>query len=270
VWTWTWRLRSVIIQALLQKNNINRGSVQTGDHCGIKDYNWYAIPAANPENVKLDDYAGHEYDGRYHYHGDNEALSFLRAADVFNQYGSPVVGFAPDGFPIYGHYFYDENITAVRKALSGWQIKVDFENGRTPLEGAAFPPPPIETHDLGIFVEDWEFVEDSGDLDECNGMTDAFGNYGYYYTEKYPYGPLCTYGTPDDSFTKDQCQYNPGNNACTDNAFAFVVSSSHVEHGHGHEHEEDDNIPPTNAAQAYSSESVAVIAAIGVVVLSVV
>lgn len=248
----------------------NHISLGTGNSkCGIKDYHWYAIPAANPDNVALDEYAGHPYQGRYHYHGDNEALSFLKAADVFSDYGSPVVGFAPDGFPIYGHYFYDEDINDVRKAKSGWQIKKDFKNGRTPLSGASFDPPPIETHKLGIFVEDWEYDESDenpGDLDECNGMTDAFGNYGYYYTETYPYGPKCTFGTPDPSFTKEGCEYNSGDNGCI-NKFAFVMASGQVEHGH--EHGVSNKLVTAGAAQSVKSVSVVVIAATGVIVMSV-
>merc|ERR1711935_215847 len=104
---------------------------------------------------------------------DSESLSFLRAADNVGEYGSPVIGFAQDGFPIYGHYFYDQDNNEVRMAESSWQIKEDFLNGREKPSGAAFNPPPISTHDLGIFVEDWEYVENSGDLDECNGMIDA-------------------------------------------------------------------------------------------------
>jgi len=61
-----------------------------------------------------------------------------------------------------------------------------------------------------MFVEDWYFQAGSGDLDECNGMTDAYGNYGYYYTEEYPYGPLCSFGTPDSSFIKPSSEYNNG------------------------------------------------------------
>jgi len=244
-------------------NNISLGT--GSDKCGIKDYHWYAIPAANPENVKLDEFSGHPYKGRYHYHGDNEALSFLKAADITTEYGSPVVGWAPDGFPLYGHYFYDKDNNEVRKVKSGWQIKVAFKNGREKPSGATFDPPPINTHKLGIFVEDWEYVANSGDLDECNGMTDAFGNYAYYWTETYPYGPRCTFGAPHVSFTKEGCEYNSGNSGC--NKFSFVVSNSNAEHGH--EHEMSGTAVTGGAAQAISSVSVVAIAATGVAVIGV-
>ena len=85
--------------------------------CGLQA-DWYAVPAANPESVVLDEYTGHSYNGRYHYHGDNEALSFLDFNELRNIYGSPVIDFTPDGFPIYEHYFYDESSCNVRKATS--------------------------------------------------------------------------------------------------------------------------------------------------------
>jgi len=245
-------------------NNISLG--KGDDKCGIKDYHWYAVPAENPLSVQLDAFAGHPYNGRYHYHGDNDALSFLNAAGNVGIYGSPVVGFAPDGFPIYGHYFYDASDGEVKKANSSWKTKDAYKNGRTALAGATFPPPDTKTHKLGMFVEDYEYVENHGDLDECNGMTDAFGNYGYYYTEIYPYGPRCTFGTPDDSFTKDGCEYNPDGNACK-NRFAFVVSNSNMEHGH--EHGTNSILAITGAAEAASSISVVAITATVVAVVGV-
>ena len=44
--------------------------------CGLFA-DWYAVPAANPDYVTLDEFTGHPFDGRYHYHGDNISLSNL-------------------------------------------------------------------------------------------------------------------------------------------------------------------------------------------------
>merc|ERR1711982_279668 len=72
-------------------------------------------------------------------------------------------------------------------------------------------------------------------------ITDAFGNYGYYYTEEYPYGPMCTYGEPDDSFIKESCEFNTGGNPCRQ--FSFITYSKqgdhNHDHGHGHKHENE-------------------------------
>ena len=57
----------------------------------------------------------------------------------------------------------------------------------------------------GTFREDWEYVVDSGDLDECNGRFGGTpehpaGIYHYYITDDYPYVPRCVFGTPDGTF----------------------------------------------------------------------
>ena len=186
-------------------------SLGTREQCGLFA-DWYAVPAANPDYVTLDEYTGHPFDGRYHYHGDNHGLSNVEenndipsASLPLDASGSPVIGFAPDGFPIYGHYFYDTTTQGLRKAQSSWQtLTLERE---APL-GSTDPVPSITTHERGLFVADWQYVAASGDLDECNGMVDAYGNYGYYYTETYPYGPLCSFAIPDSSFIKSNTEYS--------------------------------------------------------------
>lgn len=187
----------------------------TRDQCGLFA-DWYAVPAANPDYVVLDAFTGHPFDGRYHYHGDNESLSNLEEGDLENPpssivdpSGSPVIGFAPDGFPIYGHYFYDTQNNVLRKAKSSW---ITYTSERVAPAGSNDPVPPIATHERGIFVEDWYYQEGLGDLDECNGMVDAYGNYGYYYTQGYPYGPLCSFGVVDESFVQVNAAYEAGTN----------------------------------------------------------
>ena len=77
-----------------------------------------------------------------------------------------LVGYAWDGFPIY---------TGIDQYTSSWQLT-----------------------DESLFASDtWaahSYVEGSGDLDECNGLTDADGNYAYYTTEGFPYIMGCFAG----------------------------------------------------------------------------
>ena len=59
--------------------------------------------------------------------------------------------------------------------------------------------PSAGTFPLGTFAQDWEYVEGSGDLDECNGrvgVTPEFpdGIYHYYATDSYPYLQRCVKG----------------------------------------------------------------------------
>jgi len=77
-----------------------------------------------------------------------------------------LLGYAFDGYPIYtGNDFY----------TSSWELT-----------------------DESLFATDtWAahtYVEGSGDLDECNGLTDDAGNYAYYTTDTFPYVLGCYTG----------------------------------------------------------------------------
>ena len=130
-------------------------------------------------------------DGTYHYHGNPLAM-FLQKSSV----ASPVIGFAADGFPIYGSYF-DDNGT-VRKAKSSYVLK---SGTRTDIVYSGKTYAPGGVYD-GKYVDDFEYDSTSGgDLDECNGMI-IDGQYGYYVTDSYPWVLNCFKGEPDSSFNK--------------------------------------------------------------------
>lgn len=149
---------------------------------------WLLDPLGEGNNFGTDIHNAHvQPDGTYHYHGNPNALF----DDNPGPNGSPVIGFAADGFPIYGSYFSDIGTGAVRKALSGYTLKA----GARP-NGANDPGGNYD----GMYVDDWEFA-DSGDLDICNGMTVA-GQYGYYVTDSYPWVLGCLVGTANASFIK--------------------------------------------------------------------
>jgi hypothetical protein len=125
--------------------------------------------------------------GLYHYHGNPMALFDPAATTV-----SPVIGFAADGFPIYGPYYRDDSTGEVRRATSGYTLK----SGERPARSSSSPGGAYD----GTYIEDYEFTG-AGTLDECNGMT-VDGQYGYYVTETYPYVMGCFSGTPDLTFYK--------------------------------------------------------------------
>ena len=57
----------------------------------------------------------------------------------------------------------------------------------------------------GKYVQDYEYVSGSGDLDECNGRTGVTpefpgGTYHYVITQSFPGIPRCLRGTPDGTF----------------------------------------------------------------------
>jgi hypothetical protein len=124
-------------------------------------------------------------DGTYHYHGNPKALFDQNAISE-----SPVIGFAADGFPIFGSYIDDNG--KIRAVTSSFQLL----SGPRPSSA----DDPGGTYD-GTFVDDHEYVSGSGDLDECNGMM-RDGSYGYYVTDAYPWVLACFKGTPDSSFDK--------------------------------------------------------------------
>ena len=145
---------------------------------------WRYDPMAPTAGFGTDAHHAHtQPDGRYHYHGDPLAM-----------YGdgsepSPVIGYAADGFPIYGPYFDDAG--TVRAAVSGYTLRSGARPSGTGESGGEYD---------GTYVDDYEFTG-AGDLDECNGMT-VGGQYGYYVTASYPWVIGCLRGTPDPSFDK--------------------------------------------------------------------
>lgn len=162
------------------------GNTEAG--CGPND-EWMLIPLMYSTKFGADIHNAHvQPDGTYHYHGNPNAMfDELPSGD-----GSPVIGFAADGFPIYGSYIYNEQNGMYRKVLSGYSVKQGSRGVRTETNpGGDF---------TGLYEEDWEWTN-AGDLDECNGM-EYKGKYGYYITDSYPYIINCFKGEPDASFNK--------------------------------------------------------------------
>jgi arylsulfatase A-like enzyme len=156
---------------------------------GCNDINqpWRYDPMFVANGFRVDTHNAHSQpDGSYHYHGKPNALY----QDDDNSDVSPLVGFAADGYPIFGPYFDDNG--SIRKAVSSFQVI----SGSRPSDSGS----PGGNYD-GTYRDDYLYVENYGDLDECNGMT-VNGVYGYYITDGYPYILSCFKGTPDSSFNK--------------------------------------------------------------------
>lgn len=165
-------------------------------HIGCRDdAAWLLDPLGTSHKFGADAHNAHvQPGGQYHYHGNPNAMF----DDHPGPNGSPVIGFAADGYPIYGSYFYDKESGEVRKAVSGYTLKAGNRvaiDGLNPSDNAQNSA----VYD-GTYVADWEFTN-AGDLDECNGMT-VDGQYGYYTIDSYPWVMACFKGTPDVSFYK--------------------------------------------------------------------
>jgi YHYH protein len=104
---------------------------------------------------------------------------------------SSVIGFAADGFAIFGPYIKESG--KVRKVKSSYRVK----SGEREEINAINPGGKYN----GKYRDDYEYVSGLGDLDECNGMF-VNGVYSYYVTEGYPYILGCFKGRVNSSFNK--------------------------------------------------------------------
>ena len=165
----------------------------SGDECSLVDNSGsWSIEALGQTAFDFgdDENGAHvQPDGTYHYHGMPEGFIELQGG---NSSTMTLIGWAADGFPIYARYGYSDaaDATSEIKTIEGsYQLITDVSSSR----------PSSEIYSLGTFAQDWEYVEGSGDLDECNGrvgVTPEFpgGIYHYYATDSYPYFQRCVKG----------------------------------------------------------------------------
>ena len=174
-----------------------------------RDWNLEAIDARGRRQLGLDEHHAHvQPDGSYDYHGTPTGL--IRSEVAKKRTKVLLLGYAADGFPIYGQYGYSDPKNAgstVTKLKSSWQLK----RGRRPDGG------PGGRHD-GTYTADYEYVEGKGDLDAFNGrfaVTPEYpdGIYHYVITDTFPFVSRSWRGTPDPSFNKRGGQGGPGGQA---------------------------------------------------------
>jgi hypothetical protein len=163
------------------------------------DSGWHYDAKGDAFSLGLDANDAHvQPNGGYHYHGIPLAL-FSRLTK-----GRPamaLIGWAADGFPIYalwGHRSAADGASELVALKSSYRLKA----GSRPTANGQ----PGGTYD-GSFVEDFQYVAGSGDLDECNGrtgLTPEFpaGTYYYVLTTDFPFIPRAFHGTPDRSFLR--------------------------------------------------------------------
>lgn len=137
-------------------------------------------------NLGIDQNHAHvQPNGAYHYHG--VPMGFL--LQTKKTAAGSLIGYAADGFPVY------------------------YQSGKRPsyrVKTGARPSGPGGNYD-GSFVQDYEYVPGSGDLDSCNGeKTKEEPGYRYYLTDQFPFVPRCLKGTPDPSFVKKEPHQHGG------------------------------------------------------------
>lgn len=167
---------------------------------------WQYEPHSGAIDLGLDEHNAHvQPNGAYHYHGIPDGL-FKRLCNGDKR--MTLLGWAADGFPIYGPLAHAEAENAqspLKTMKSGYQIK----NGPRPADAA-----PSGNHD-GSFVQDYEWVAGHGDLDASNGRTGVTpefpqGTYYYVLTDQFPYIPRQFVGKPDASFERRGPPRGPG------------------------------------------------------------
>jgi hypothetical protein len=134
------------------------------------------------EGTSFDDCLGHPDQGHiYHHHVNPKCLY----NDLDSTHHSPIIGYALDGFPIYGAYGY-ANATTVG-AIKRMQTSYVLSTATTRASG-----PPVNTsYPEGSMCEDYIYTAGAGDLDEHNGR--------YCVTPDYPGGTYAYFVTIDSS-----------------------------------------------------------------------
>ena len=160
--------------------------------------NWEWNKEALNVNLGLDCNNGHvQPNGKYHYHAT--PVDYLNSLGLSNN-EMTLVGYAADGFPIYYKYAYsvaNNNNSKIQIMKSSYQLK----SGYRPGDGINAPCDEYN----GVYSNDYEYVENLGNLDEANGrngVTPEYPNGTYYYvlTDEFPGVPRYFKGSPSNDF----------------------------------------------------------------------
>lgn len=179
-----------------------------GGPMATMDWNRDAIPA---EMEGFDCSKGHPAMGNYHHHQNPSAfkLDLEVVSNICNLYDadglyvinenqhSPLIGFAYDGFPIYGSYGFknSDGTGGIERIKSSYQLR-DIANRTEHADGTNVDDGPDvdETYFLGFFREDYEFIDYSQPdyLDSHNGR--------FCITPEYPDGIYAYFATVDENW----------------------------------------------------------------------
>lgn len=161
------------------------------------------------ERAGFDCSKGHPAQGNYHHHQNPSAfkLDVNVISTVCNLYDadglyvinpsqhSPLIGFAYDGYPIYGAYGYKntDGSGGITRIKSSYQLR-NITTRTVHADGTDVPDGPAvsTTYPLGYFREDYEFVSHPNDpdyLDVHNGR--------FCVTPEYPNGTYAYFCTVD-------------------------------------------------------------------------
>jgi hypothetical protein len=179
---------------------------------GMGDMVWNR-DAIVAERAGFDCAKGHPAMGNYHHHQNPSAfnLDMQEISNVCDLYladglyvldstaHSPLIGFAYDGFPIYGAFGFKnaDGTGGIARMKSGYALRnittrTTYANGTDVSDGPAVNA----TYPLGFFREDYEYIAPSAGnddvLDEHNGR--------FCITPEYPQGTYAYFTTVDENW----------------------------------------------------------------------
>ena len=168
-----------------------------------------AVPA---ERAGFDCAKAHPAMGNYHHHQNPSAFNLdlnilSNVCDAYPSDGlyvinptqhSPLLGFAYDGFPIYGAYAHtNTNGTgAITRMKSSYQLK-SYPTGLRTNGPAINQVVGTQTFFNGYFRDDYEYIDHSGDATYLDSHNGRICNTPEYPASLYPNGIYCYFATVD-------------------------------------------------------------------------
>ena len=163
------------------------------------------------ERAGFDCSKGHPAMGNYHHHQNPSAFDLdlnvlstictLYDADglyaIDSTVHAPLIGFAYDGFPIYGAYGYKnaDGTGGIVRIKSSYTLRNITVRNTSPTGASVTAGPAVSTtYPLGYFQEDYEYTAPASDdyLDAHNGR--------FCVTPEYPNGTYCYFATVDENW----------------------------------------------------------------------
>lgn len=148
------------------------------------------------EGASFDTCLGHPApNGEYHHHLNPRCLY----DDTDSLHHSPIIGYAFDGYPIYGAYgFANTNGTGgIKRMESSFHLRAISTRTTLPdgtvLSAGQYGPAVSATYPLSYYIEDFQYTAGYGDLDEHNGR--------FCITPDYPAGTYAYFVTLDSTLT---------------------------------------------------------------------
>jgi hypothetical protein len=171
----------------------------------VQAWNRDAIPA---EMNGFDCAKAHPANGNYHHHQNPSAfkLDLNVLSTICSTYPSdglyvidpsvhsPLLGFAYDGFPIYGAYAYanTDGTGAIARMKSSYQLRTNTTRVNGPAINQVVG---TQTFFNGYFREDYEYVAHTGDVTYLDSHNGRICNTPEYPISLYPNGIYCYFAT---------------------------------------------------------------------------